>query len=57
MGRKCIVSASIRGPSFDSPPTVIELGEYGVVLLDGITIGSDPRCTIVLNELRPWRLA
>jgi hypothetical protein len=53
VGRKCIILASIRDPSSDSPPTITELGEFHAVLWDGITIGSDPNCTIVLNELAP----
>jgi hypothetical protein len=32
---------------------VTELGEYREVLLEGVSIGSDPRCTIVLPELAP----
>ena len=53
MGRKCILSVSIRGPSADSPLAVTELGEYCEILKEGVSIGSDPRCTIVLPELAP----
>ena len=53
MGRKCSLSVSIRGPSADSPLAVTELGEYCEILKEGVSIGSDPRCTIVLPELAP----
>ena len=53
MGRKCTLSVSIRGPSADFPSAVTELGEYREVLKEGVSIGSDPRCTIVLPELAP----
>jgi hypothetical protein len=32
---------------------IIELGEYREVLKEGVSIGSDPRCAIVLPELAP----
>jgi hypothetical protein len=53
LAKKCIASVSIRGPSPDSPSTVTELGEFYAVWQDGISIGSHPRCTIVLHELPP----
>jgi hypothetical protein len=53
VARKCIVIASILGPSPDSPPLITELGEFHAVWQDGVSIGSDPLCTIVLPELAP----
>ena len=53
MDRKCIVSVSVRGPTPDSLSTVTELGEFYAVWQNGISIGSDPGCTIVLHELAP----
>lgn len=53
MNNKCFVSISIRGPAADSPTLDTELGEFGVVWPNGVTIGSDPRCTVVLQELAP----
>jgi hypothetical protein len=53
MQGKCFVSVAVRGPSADSPTTETELGEFRSVWEEGVTIGSDPRCTVVLPELAP----
>jgi hypothetical protein len=53
MSEECFVSVSIRGSSPDSPSRESELGEFSAFWKNGVTIGSDPRCTIVLHELAP----
>ena len=53
MGRKCFVTMSVRGPYPDAPPRDTELGEFLAVWTGGISIGSDPGCTVVLPELAP----
>jgi hypothetical protein len=51
--RKCFAWISIRGPYPEAPPRDIELGEFHAVWKGGVSIGSDPDCTIVLPELAP----
>lgn len=51
MRGKCFVSVAIRGPSADSPATETELGEFRTVWDEGVTIGSDSQCTVVLPDL------
>ena len=53
MDRKCFVSVSVRGTSSESVPRTSELGEFHAVWKNGVSIGSDPRCTVVLPELAP----
>ena len=53
MDRKCFVSVSVRGTSSKSVSETSELGEFHAVWKNGVSIGSDPRCTVVLPELAP----
>ena len=53
MERRCFVSVSIRGVEAATASRDVELGEFHAVWRDGISIGSDPSCTLVLSELRP----
>jgi hypothetical protein len=49
--RKCFVSVSIRDS--DRPSRETELGEFHAVWKDGVSIGSDQACTVVLPGLAP----
>ena len=53
MVRKSFVSVSIRRPDPGSFTRDAELGEFKEVWKAGVSIGSDPRCTIVLPDLPP----
>ena len=53
MAKKCFVSISVRGPYPEAPPRDTELGEFQAVWKGGVSIGSDPDCTVVLPELAP----
>ena len=49
-----VVSVSVRGPGLDDLGRDIEFGEFGSVwMANGVLIGSDPRCDVVLPELPP----
>jgi hypothetical protein len=49
--RKCFVSVSIRRADPGSFTRDAELGEFHAVWGAGVSVGSDPRCTIVLPDL------
>jgi hypothetical protein len=53
MGRKSFVLVWIRSCDPGSLSQHAELGEFHAVWKAGVSIGSDPRCTIVLPNLPP----
>jgi hypothetical protein len=53
MAEKCFVSVSIRRPDPGGVSRDVELGEFHAVWEAGVSVGSDPRCTIVLPDLPP----
>jgi hypothetical protein len=51
MNRIGLASVSVRGPSPAASETEIVLGEFHAVWKDGVSIGSDPGCVVVLPGL------
>lgn len=53
MDRKCFVSVSIRGLDPGVVSREVVLGEFHDLWRDGVTIGSDSSCSVVLPGLAP----
>lgn len=53
MEQKCFVSVSIRSLDPGAASRDVVLGEFHAVWQDGVSIGSDPSCTVVLPDLAP----
>jgi hypothetical protein len=53
MVQKSFVSVSINRPEPGAFSRETELGEFHAVWKEGVSIGSDPGCTIVLPDLPP----
>ena len=53
MEQKCFVSVSIRGLDPGASSRAVVLGESHAVWEAGVSIGSDPNCTVVLPDLAP----
>ena len=51
MEQKCFVVVSIRGLDLIAASRDVVLGEFSAVWQNGVSIGSDPRCTVVLPDL------
>ena len=49
----CVVSVSIRGLDPGAASREVVLGEFHGDLDAGVSIGSDPSCTVVLPDLAP----
>ena len=50
--RQCYVTLTITSPQGEVMPTRV-LGEFKSTWKEGVSIGSDPKCTIVLEGLAP----
>lgn len=53
MEQKCFVSVSICGLDPGTSSRDVVLGEFHAVWEAGVSIGSDPNCTVVLPDLAP----
>src|SRR5262245_20985671 len=53
MAEKYFVKATIGVADSIATPMYVELGEFHAVWKNGVSIGSDPGCTLVLKGLAP----
>lgn len=53
MERMCFATVSVREAEATTSPPTVELGEFHSVWRDGVSIGSDAGCTVVLIGLAP----